>query len=298
MTEEDIRQQIEELRQREVVQPEQQAEPSIEASQPASILSDEGATETPLPAPTGTKRKASKTLSLTAATKKTKASNTDYEKVKGNSLNSDEIGCKATQPCDRCRDKSRECRVALDPGKPFNSFKCGHCISQKLSCSFSATTPGIDYPPNEERDEKEKKKKESRKTAAATLETKKKLRNANEIPDMRSPSAEASGSGLSKSPAERSPSEASGSGSAPDLGPFSLPVGVYKKGTWAAERSRWNAINVVDGRVLGFFPATKTQEARGVMWPGTMRRQTMAGPPDDDDAEQPLREPSYLTSTT
>ncbi|KAI1503434.1 hypothetical protein F5X99DRAFT_375214 [Biscogniauxia marginata] len=57
----------------------------------------------------------------------------------------------------------------------FNSFKCGHCISSKSSCTLSIDNPGIEYPAEVTRAARnaEQEKRDGREKAKATKERKK-----------------------------------------------------------------------------------------------------------------------------
>ncbi|KAI1141465.1 hypothetical protein F5Y05DRAFT_423286 [Hypoxylon sp. FL0543] len=104
---------------------------------------------------------------------------TDYEKSRGQHLRSDTIGQPATAPCKHCIKKPERCRVAIDP-ESFDSFKCAHCISNKVSCDFSFDRPGANYDPAmmSRIHDKEATKKASRSKAKQTNDERRAKANA------------------------------------------------------------------------------------------------------------------------
>ncbi|KAI0839711.1 hypothetical protein F5Y06DRAFT_295078 [Hypoxylon sp. FL0890] len=99
---------------------------------------------------------------------------TDYEKGRGQKLQSDDKGQMAKTPCKHCINRPHRCRVAIDPVS-FDSFKCAYCISNKVSCSFNFHNPGLNYLPETMNriSDKEKAKKASRVKAKQTNDKRK-----------------------------------------------------------------------------------------------------------------------------
>ncbi|KAI0973336.1 hypothetical protein F4678DRAFT_459468 [Xylaria arbuscula] len=124
-------------------------------------------TRVPLPvlSPSPTSRKPScRSLQVEKQRKKT-----ENERTKGLKLNDDLYGADPVRRCASCEGKNVRCRVAREPGE-FKSYKCGHCISSKLKCSFSHEHPGIPYDSTcivASRPKEETKKSARRKARAA-----------------------------------------------------------------------------------------------------------------------------------
>ncbi|KAF7548973.1 hypothetical protein G7Z17_g6701 [Cylindrodendrum hubeiense] len=65
------------------------------------------------------------------------SSNAFADHIKVHMLLNDEHGIVATRPCDSCRTKKRECRVARVPGmQGLKTLRCRCCLQYHESCSY------------------------------------------------------------------------------------------------------------------------------------------------------------------
>ncbi|KAI1108298.1 hypothetical protein F5Y14DRAFT_459760 [Nemania sp. NC0429] len=114
---------------------------------------------------------------------------TERERKKGKDLENPESGVEATKPCACCSKRiaawaaakptdpatKPKCWVPRDPVKD-KTYKCAHCISSKVKCSFTVDNPGTTYQPAtlEKTLPQETKKRLGRQKAAMTMRRKKK----------------------------------------------------------------------------------------------------------------------------
>ncbi|KAH7157413.1 hypothetical protein B0J13DRAFT_603175 [Dactylonectria estremocensis] len=65
--------------------------------------------------------------------------------LKVHKLLTEEHGVKAGRPCEGCRLKGRDCRVARVPGaRGLNTFRCRSCLQYHECCSYTKELRGLD----------------------------------------------------------------------------------------------------------------------------------------------------------
>ena len=88
--------------------------------------------------PSSRKRKADTQVTNDETARMTKR---QRERSKGDKIIGE--GCVATNPCTKCKNGGKTCKVPTNPKEMF-TFKCGACIKGQMGCSLSARNPGRD----------------------------------------------------------------------------------------------------------------------------------------------------------
>ena len=87
--------------------------------------------------PSSRKRKADTQVTNDETARMTKR---QRERSKGDKIIGE--GCVATNPCTKCKNGGKTCKVPTNPKEMF-TFKCGACIKGQMGCSLSARTRAV-----------------------------------------------------------------------------------------------------------------------------------------------------------